>query len=458
MKSFFIGLATLMSISAHASIELISAVASGNFLQVEKVFIEDPNVNPNFQAYRDYTPLITATNENCNLEIVKFLITKGADVNFYAGTSGLSPRNTALLAAVVVEHEACASYLIEVGANVNVQSYGIDLWPNTLMTPLHYAVDWGNLNIVKKLIDKGADIEMKQSNGQTALVRAVTYDKYDIAKYLIQIGANLEVSCKYPYVNNMIGTPLHFALWNNNFIGAKLLLDAGANINSNKYYSALRKAAGDGDLEKVKLLVKWGADVKQVESYGKTALIDAAGNGHTHIVKYLVDQGADINFYGNKFTAFHNASKKETYLALYEAGAKIDYNENAGLYTPLASELMKNSTITEKAIWLKRKGVNLNPHVDNYKNSVLTYKASDSAQYNKYFETLINFGVDINYKNVDGNTALMLSAKKGDLEKVKILLANSANVNLINNNGMTAYDLARSNGHREVARLIKAQY
>ena len=55
------------------------------------------------------------------------------------------------------------------------------------------------------------------------------------------------------------------------------------------------KDAGRGNLEKVKSLVKLGADVNgSIE--GRSALLECSSNGNLEIVKYLIEQGADVNF------------------------------------------------------------------------------------------------------------------------------------------------------------------
>ncbi|RLN31523.1 hypothetical protein BBJ28_00014585 [Nothophytophthora sp. Chile5] len=67
---------------------------------------------------------------------------------------------------------------------------------------------------------------------------------------------------------------------------------------------------------------------------------------------------------------------------------------------------------------------------------------------------LINYGADVNAKNNEGRTPLMVVAYMGREEIVKLLLANSVNVELKDNLGRTAFAIARSNRKNVVAELI----
>jgi len=107
--------------------------------------------------------------------------------------------------------------LILLGANLDWQDekYG--------KTSLHWATQyWGNVEIVRMLIDAGADVNLKDNNGDTPLHVAAKYGRVEIVRILINARANLDVQ------NNHDETPVHYAAMNGNPGIARMLIDAGA--------------------------------------------------------------------------------------------------------------------------------------------------------------------------------------------------------------------------------------
>ena len=93
-------------------------------------------------------------------------------------------------------------------------------------TPLHEAAYWGNLDIAKLLLERGADVNAKSSVGNTPLYWAASRNNLDIAKLLIENGADVNAKD----LNGM--TPLHWAAHRGNLDIAKLLIENGADVNA----------------------------------------------------------------------------------------------------------------------------------------------------------------------------------------------------------------------------------
>jgi hypothetical protein len=88
--------------------------------------------------------------------------------------------------------------------------------------------------IIQFLLDKGADIEIADDYGRTALHNAVREKNIKIVELLLNCGANVNVKTKFPGGNGWIPegwTPLHVALDYEHFKIAKVLLAAGADSN-----------------------------------------------------------------------------------------------------------------------------------------------------------------------------------------------------------------------------------
>lgn len=118
-------------------------------------------------------------------EIVKYLIEHGKNiegVRDYHDEYGPDVGFTALRAAAQENEVETVKLLCEMGANVNVE--GDD-------TPLYCAAAQGHLEVVKILIDYGADVNKAlKYTGTTPLQIACNWEQYDVAKYLLEHGAD----------------------------------------------------------------------------------------------------------------------------------------------------------------------------------------------------------------------------------------------------------------------------
>ncbi|MDP2681544.1 MAG: ankyrin repeat domain-containing protein [Deltaproteobacteria bacterium] len=92
-------------------------------------------------------------------------------------------------------------------------------------TPLMSAIERGNINAVKELLNKGADVNEKDSGGWTPLLGAAYWGNTEAAKLLIDKGADVNAT------NNRGWTPLLRAALMGNTEIAKLLIEKGANID-----------------------------------------------------------------------------------------------------------------------------------------------------------------------------------------------------------------------------------
>ena len=124
------------------------------------------------------TELMVAS-QNGDVEVVKMLLNKGADVN-----SKTSDGITALIWATLNGHIEVVKMLIDKGANVNANE-------GNGMTALIYASDKGYLDVVQSLLYKGADVNAKLSDGNTALIYAADKGYLDVVQALLNKGADV---------------------------------------------------------------------------------------------------------------------------------------------------------------------------------------------------------------------------------------------------------------------------
>jgi len=173
-----------------------------------------------------------------NLERAVELILVGADVNAIN-----NDYETALMLAVYKNYKDIVKLLLNKGANPNIQ----DKVGNTA---LMFAVNKGYKDIVKLLLNKGADPNLQTEYGNTALIWATKRTNKDIVKLLLNKNADINIQ------NKLGSTALILATKKNNKDIVELLLNKNADINIQNNYgnTALRLAKSKGYTDIVKLI------------------------------------------------------------------------------------------------------------------------------------------------------------------------------------------------------------
>ncbi|XP_055309515.1 26S proteasome non-ATPase regulatory subunit 10-like, partial [Sitodiplosis mosellana] len=230
-------------------------------------------------------PALHVAIENGSKRMVECLINKSVDVNIKD-----SDGNSALKLALKKGNDEITKLLIQNGANLNAND-------NASNTALHIAaMSDTSLDVVRFLIEHGADVNARNLYKYSALLTAAERGNVDIAKILIEHGANLDVT-------DIFGnSPLHMAVDGHEDL-VRLLIDSGANmraVNINEK-TPLQVAISKGETKIAEMLEtaddKPFSDdsVKAKDPFGFTLLHYAARNGNMHDVRKLIKQGADIN-------------------------------------------------------------------------------------------------------------------------------------------------------------------
>ncbi|OWF44170.1 protein fem-1 homolog C-like [Mizuhopecten yessoensis] len=128
--------------------------------------------------FHDHVPPLWSCTERNSIEVLRLLISLGADINCTSSTNG-----TALLVGCLHDSAECVKELIKAGADVNTPNiYGA--------TPLLNAASKGSLSLCEFLINNGADVLGRDCNGRTTLHRAVEENRLDVVKLLIEKGCD----------------------------------------------------------------------------------------------------------------------------------------------------------------------------------------------------------------------------------------------------------------------------
>src|SRR5688572_3123097 len=333
------------------------AAIGGNREIIDKLLKQGVDVNGTVLRHGE-TPLMFAARTG-RPEAVKLLLEAGAKVD----AKDTMRQTTALMWAAEQGHAEVIELLVAAGAEVNASSTvdeakrrrGVvykqgENQHTGGVTPLVLAARQGNLQAVKALAEKGADLNKASGDGSTAMVVAIQNGHYDVARYLVEKGADINKA------NEKGWTPLYLSVKHRNletgtipvpnqhqaFDFIKLLLERDVDVNARIGFNteirngqratwfeedgatAFVRAALCGDIEVMRMLLAKGADPTIKTTDGTTALMAAAGVGYTEgfiqyrskedsiaAVKLLLELGADVNAKNDgNMTALHGAAHR----------------------------------------------------------------------------------------------------------------------------------------------------
>ncbi len=221
-----------------------------------------------------------------NLDLVKFLLARGVDVNYKNQTNG----NTALIFAIF------AGELDVVNVLLKHPGILLEQTSNNGMYALAVAAHRGHADVVNALLDKGADVNFRDAQyGNTALMTASAKGKLDVVNVLLKHPGTL---VEHTSNNGMYALLAAAQRGHADVVNA--LLDAGAVVNFKNPQNgctALIIASVAGKLDVVNALLDHPVIVvDQTDNYMFNALAYAVHHGHADIVGRLIDAGANMTF------------------------------------------------------------------------------------------------------------------------------------------------------------------
>ena len=215
-----------------------------------------------------------------DVEAAELLTSAGADVNA-ANDLGATPLWNASLNGSV---EMVRS-LLEAGADADAALLSGE-------TPVMTAARTGQAQVVGQLLAAGADPNATASRGQTALMWAASQRHPDAVRVLIEYGA--DVHARSETWSQVMAIPPHSIPANQQNV------PHGGN-------TPLLFAVRVGGLASARLLADAGADVDATDAWGVSATVLAAHSGFSDLVEFLLDEGADPDAAGAGFSALHVA-------------------------------------------------------------------------------------------------------------------------------------------------------
>ena len=306
---------------------------------------------------------------------------------------------TELTAAIIYDEEAVRRIISERG-DVNepvIDSSNHFMWDSGKIFPLYVAVDNGNPEIIRMLIDAGADVNNNETLSGTSLHHAVRNDNIEVVRMLIEAGADVQLPNYFAALEKKIVafTPLYDA---KSVEVARMLIEAGADVN----------ATGTDYFPIIGVAHNIVIDVDSPSSsYENTQLFS--------VVRLLIENGADIN-------ATDPDNGSTVLIIIAESCEKC--RDGWDYQYPFDPDEEEDNPVF------------INTHLS----------AVD------YVDELIALGADVNTSSIGrnaGNTPLHNASGAADEDVIMALLRNGAHVNATNNLGSTPLHAAATNGDRE---------
>ncbi|KAJ7112625.1 ankyrin repeat-containing domain protein, partial [Mycena epipterygia] len=319
---------------------------------------------------------------------------------------------------------------------------------DTLAAAFHAASKSGHANIVRLLLEKGADVNTVDAEHGSALQAACSSGHTEIFRLLLEKGANVNTAGGY------YGSTLQAASHEGSLEVVRVLLKEGADVNATagKYGSALQAACSRGHTETVHLLLEKGADVNAAGGYYGSALQAASYKGNLEVVRLLFESGADDNATGGRYGSALQAAcvegKIEIVRILLENGADVNA---AGGYYGSALQAASYHGSPEIVRILLKEGADVNVAGGEYSSALQAASYYGSLE---IVRLLLESGADLNATGGEFGSALQTVCATGKAEIVRILLERSADVNAAGGLFGTPLRAASSWGHTEIARLL----
>lgn len=380
------------------------------------------------------TPLHIALIKDSSFDYIKFLVETGADVNarnkdgdsvlFLAVRKNKKDVGDLLLSknadifASNTENNSPLRIALTQGGDVQdwlITSQTLNASDGSGNSPLHYACEWKLDEAVSALIQKGANVNAVNANGESALFAAVKADSPSTINILVENGiiTDTRSSLTRDHLGN---TPLHYAVKWNSLQAAQSVISLGFDVNSQNLSgkTALSDCCRSDKKQMAVLLIQNGANVNSTDVTGRSVLVDAIQSGNEEMVSLLLEKGAN----------------------------------------PLIQEMNGRNSFHEAALGGNIKIIDLIRSAGGNPLSRDTYGDSPFSLVLNYDETVLRavLGTNRNIVDSDGNTPIHIAVeKKVSAQKLDTLIKMGYPVSQRNGKGVTPLNMAITNGQKSLA-------
>lgn len=464
---------------------LMLAIQTGN-LGIARFLLQQDGIQVNASSHIGETALLKAVSAG-STELARELVNAGAQVDLREGRS-----DSAFIRAFRLKDKAMMKVLLDLGADINQA-----VSPYNDNTVLMEAVIGRHLNKARWLIAQGADLQRENANGWTAL-RLATIDPKgeEMLRLLLESGVEPEGAAMVLECSVRHGAKLLPVLLKSIDFRAlseehqwrvltavvrrreseayELLLKHGADpglflrrVNAldpqakeaqSLFLDALHMAAWCGDVRLLEALSRQGFDLlTPLNDLGENALHGAVERGHLAMVDFLLngDRAAEWlnarNHLGLAYLHFVRPGQMEMARLLLQLGADVNQGGTYRL-TPLIWSMKRNDE--PLAELLLDHGALCSPDAIHLRNPLHWAVADGGSQ---ALVQRLSRAVDIDARDCNQHTALMIAVKEHRLELVRCLLDEGAQIDLRDDAGNTALHLAGDPEQKRIAQLLIAR-
>ena len=369
------------------------------------------------------TPIYTAA-ERGNAPVIRRLLERGANANF-TDRSG----DTVLMAAVRSGSLDAVSALVDAGASVNATD------PQLGHTVLMWAVRTDSAPIVKLLLAHGASLDARTRVGAKSAARPPGAGGGSHGVGIVRSGVPPQGE-QLPTPGGM--TPLLYAARDGSLDAARVLLEAGANLNAAdpNGMTPLMMAITNGKIGVAQLLVDKGADVRAADWYGRTPLWAAVEIRNLDLRSGATDNGIDRD------------AAMRLIASILDKG--VDVNARVKEFPPQRRHLLPLASLE----WV------------DFTGQTAFIRAAQSADV-PVMKLLLSKGADPALTTFNGTSALMAAAGVNWvvgqtysesparwLEAVQLCLELGLDVNAVNEMGLGALHGAANRGSDDIIELL----
>lgn len=425
---------TLPTTKIFACNLLVSAARLGEVNLVKALLAKGVDPDALAGMLGKQTPLEVAADRG-SVSLVKVLLDAKASPNVHH-QNWRADSKTALQSAISGHHKnsVIARILIDGGADVNAVER--DRYYPT--TTLNLAAQYGDPDLVQKLLDAGARVNEMSADEGTALQIAVRRGNIEITEILIEAGADVDCPIGKAYQGvckrsveemrfNVIETPLQRAANEGNMEMVQVLLEAGADIHGFPAREVLPWLMSSGKLsedeEEDEEEHHW--NYCGISCRLRPPLSSAVARQNSLLVRILLNLGADVNDRGCEGTPLQLASAQGN--------------------VKLVQLLLK-------------KGADVNSAVQNYKRGRTALQAAAGTGNEDLVECLLKAGAQVNAlpSSCEGRTAVQAAVESENVDLVKLLVNAGADINAAPapTSGCTCLQAAAASGNVEMVGLL----
>jgi ankyrin repeat protein len=397
-----------------------------------------------------------------DLELVRAALRDGADVNCMVKLDEIDP----LYQYLMYRHEVL-HYL------------RVDEQKSSSFPVLTLAVKNGNVEIMKELLQSGADVNLRSSSYLVGPLHvAAMKDDKEALQELLKKGADVDLK------DGVDKAPIHYASKKGHIEALQELIKCGADVNlkGRRCKAPIHYASKGGHTEALRELIKYGADVNLKDWDDKAPIHYASAGGHTEALQEIIKCGADVNLKDlNSKAPIHYAIEggyDETARELIKSGADVNIKDGWGKapicyateggHTQAVLDLIKGGAYgslkdgwgkalmhyaievgdTQILLDLIKFGAHVNP-----KDKALMRYATEGGHTEILWE-LVKRGADVSLKDEDHKAPIHYASKGGHTQAIMVLIKGGADVDLKDWGRKSPIHYATEGGHAESLRVL----